>query len=383
MSPPTKENEGVLRFEADQDSQLCDAHGVRARAVKTRGAISNPPGRFDRSSVENVDDGWYHEETSASVATSVEPDKARAVITTNDSPDIPFSQSINPYRGCEHGCIYCYARPSHSYMGLSPGLDFETRLFFKAEAGNRLREQLARPGYSVAPIMLGANTDPYQPVEKRLAVTREILQILQQCRHPVSVVTKGALILRDVDLLGSLAADGLVNVMISITTLNADTKRTLEPRAASPQARLKVIAELSKAKVPVGVMVAPVIPVITDHEMEQILESAATAGARSAAYVVLRLPYEVKTLFREWLEEHHPLKARHVMSLVQSLRGGRDNDPRFGSRMRGEGPFADLLRMRFATACRRFGLNTQRDARLNTALFVPPRPASPQMGFAF
>lgn len=348
-------------------------------AFKGRGALSNPPGRFDRQSTEAVDDGWYAEETPASIATSVEPDHARSIINSNDSPDIPFEQSINAYRGCEHGCIYCYARPSHAYMGLSAGLDFETRLFYKPEAAKLLEAELARPGYVCKPIALGTNTDPYQPVERRLRITRSILEALARCRHPVTIVTKGALVLRDLDLLSELARDGLVNVSLSLTTLDAELKRVLEPRAASPQARLRAVRELAAAGVPTGVMVAPVIPALTDHELEAILDAAADAGAGSAAYVVLRLPYEVKDLFREWLTQHYPDRARHVMSVVRSLRGGRDNDPRFGTRMRGEGPFAELLRARFELACRRLGLGGARVRPLATGHFRPPPGESDQL----
>ncbi|HEX6997604.1 MAG TPA: PA0069 family radical SAM protein [Gammaproteobacteria bacterium] len=352
---------------------------VDRHRLKGRGALSNPPGRFERSTREGYDDGWYREEAPDSVATWVQPDAARSVITRNDSPDIPFECSINPYRGCEHGCIYCYARPSHAYVGLSPGIDFETKLLYKADAARLLEAELAKPGYVCKPIMLGANTDPYQPVERRLGVTRGIIEVLARHRHPVAVITKSALIARDIDLLADLARDGLTAVMISLTTLDPDTKRTLEPRAASPQARLRVMRELAAAGVPVGVMVAPVIPAVTDHELERILEAAAEAGARSAGYVMLRLPYEVKALFREWLDAHHPDRARHVMSLVRSLRGGRDNDPRFGTRMRGEGPFAELVRQRFRVACRRLGLERRGAVALDTTRFRPPRPPTPQL----
>jgi len=273
----------------------------------------------------------------------------------------------------------CYARPSHAYMGLSPGLDFETRLFYKEEAPQLLEAELARPNYVCKPIALGTNTDPYQPVERRLRVTRSILEVFARCRHPVTIVTKGALILRDLDLLADLARDNLVNVALSVTTLDAELKRTLEPRAASPQARLRAVRELVGAGVPTGVMVAPVIPALTDHELESIVEAAAEAGASWAAYVVLRLPYEVKDLFREWLARHYPDRARHVMSIVQSLRGGRDNDPRFGSRMRGTGPFAQLLHARFELACRRHGLGRGRVLPLQTGHFRPPRPRSDQL----
>ncbi len=342
------------------------------RPLKGRGALSNPDGRFRDFTTESVDDGWFMEEASASVATSVEPDHARSVLSTNDSPDVPFEQSVNPYRGCEHGCIYCYARPSHAYLGLSPGLDFETRLFYKADAAERLEAELARPGYVCRPITLGANTDPYQPLEKRLEVTRSILEVLHACRHPVTIVTKGALVLRDLDLLGEMARDGLASVAVSMTTLDAQLKRLLEPRAAAPRARLAVIRELASAGVPAGVLVAPVIPVLTDHELEALVRAAAEAGARSAGYVLLRLPREVSALFGEWLRAHFPDRAAHVMSRLHAMRDGRDNDPQFGSRMRGSGPFAELLRLRFHAACRRVGVDCGRGWSLSTSLFRPP-----------
>jgi DNA repair photolyase len=340
---------------------------------KGRGALSNPAGRFDLTQLEAVDDGWFVEESPDSIATTLEPDSARAVITTNDSPDIPFEQSINPYRGCACGCTYCFARPSHAYMGLSPGLDFETRLFYKADAAAVLQKQLARPGYVCKPIMLGANTDPYQPVEKRLGVTREILEVLLETRHPVTIITKGTLVLRDLALLQELAAMNMARVTVSLTTLDPELKRTLEPRAASPQARLRVISELARAGVPVSVLAAPLIPAVNDAELEQILSAAAAAGATRAGYVLLRLPHEVKELFRAWLEQHMPLRAQHVMSLVQQARGGRDNDPRFGMRMRGTGPGADRLRARFELARKRLGLNAERNPGLDTTKFCPPR----------
>jgi DNA repair photolyase len=277
----------------------------------------------------------------------------------------------------------CYARPSHAYMGLSAGIDFETRLFYKADAAKVLEEELARPGYVCKPIMLGANTDPYQPIERRMMVTRSVLEVLTRTRHPVSVISKSALVLRDLDLLTDLARDNLVSVSISITTLSADTKRALEPRTASPLARLRALRELSAAGIPTGVMVAPVIPAITDHEMEEILEQAAAAGAQWAGYVLLRLPYEIKDLFRDWLTEHFPDRAAHVMSLIRDMRGGRDNDPRFGARMRGTGPIADLLRNRFKVAARRLGLNASREFARNTSLFRPPGPAGAQMSLTF
>jgi DNA repair photolyase len=344
-----------------------------------RGALSNPPGRFDLQQVAAVDDGWYPEEEPDSIATTLEPDCAREVITTNDSPDIPFERSINPYRGCSHGCVYCYARPSHAYMGLSPGLDFETRLFYKQDAAQLLEAQLARPGYVCKPITLGANTDPYQPVERRMKVTRSILEVLARTRHPVTVITKSALVLRDLDLLTDLARAGLAAVALSITSLDNDLKRTLEPRAASPQARLRALAALNAAGVPSGVLVAPVIPALTDHELEAILAASAQARAQWAGYVLLRLPYEIKDLFREWLAEHYPERAAHVMSVLRDMRGGRDNDPRFGTRMRGTGPYALLLKNRFRIACQRLKLRSSGRDALDTSLFRPPTLAASQL----
>ncbi|HEV8019282.1 MAG TPA: PA0069 family radical SAM protein [Steroidobacteraceae bacterium] len=344
-----------------------------------RGALSNPPGRFDKQRLEAVDDGWYQDEVPDTIPTTLEPDEARAVITTNDSPDVGFDQSINPYRGCSHSCPFCYARPSHAYLGLSPGLDFETRLFYKADAARVLQAQLARPGYVCKPIMLGANTDPYQPIERRMRITRSILEVLTRTRHPVAVVTRSALVLRDLDLLGELARQGLTSVAFSVTTQDLALKRRLEPQAASPQARLRALATLTAAGVPCGVLFAPVIPALNDHEMEAVLAAAAQAGAGWAGYVLLRLPYEIKDLFAEWLTEHYPQRATHVMSLIRAMRGGRDNDPRFGSRMRGTGPYAQLLRNRFRLACQRLELRSSERATLTTALFRPPTAAGAQL----
>ena len=359
-----------------------------AKPIKGRGALSRPPGRFDRQVTEAIDDGWsaassLEDETPASIATSCDAERAKTIITRNNSPDIPFDQSINPYRGCEHGCIYCYARPSHAFVGLSPGLDFETKLFYKQDAARLLESELAKPGYVCKTIMLGSNTDPYQPVERRLLVTRSILQVMQRYKHPVSVITKGALIERDIELLADLAQHNLTNVMISLPTLDVGLKRTLEPRAASPAARLRVMRQLADAGVPVGVMVAPVIPVVTDDEIEKVLEAAAAAGALSASYVMLRLPFEVKDLFREWLAEHFSERAAHVMARVNDLRGGRDNDPAFKTRMSGQGVFAELIRKRFELACRRLGLRQNRAAALDTRQFCPPQVAGAQLAMAF
>lgn len=519
-----------------------------SQVLKGRGALSNPTGRFESRDLEAADDGWYIEDSPDSVVTTLEPDRARSIITTNDSPDVPFDYSINPYRGCEHGCVYCvagdtpilmadgthqpiekirvgdsifgtvrrghfrryvktqvlahwsaikpayrivlengtelvagadhrfltergwkfvtgsecgashrphlttgnklmgtgafanasikdadhtdisnqavksearlkivsigpvsdsmrlfdmttgtedyiangvvshncYARPSHGYLGLSAGIDFETRLFYKADARRLLEQELAQPGYVCKPITIGANTDPYQPVERDRRVTRDILEVLTRTRHPLTIITKSAMVLRDLDLLVDLARDELVSVAISITTLSVETKRSLEPRTASPQARLRAVRELSAAGIPVTVMVAPVIPAITDHEMEDILAASREAGAQRAGYIVLRLPYEVNDLFQEWLKQHFPDRAAHVMSLIRDMRGGRDYDPRFGSRMRGTGPIAQLLQRRFKIACARLGINTEgRLVPPNMQLFRPPSVPGSQLTLGF
>jgi DNA repair photolyase len=350
------------------------------QSFKGRGVSSNVAGRFDALTIEQQDDGWYQDEIVESPAETVLPDRARSVITSNDSPDVGFEVSINPYRGCSHGCIYCFARPTHAFLGLSPGLDFETKLFYKADAVKILEAELAKPKYVCKTIALGINTDGYQPLEKRLEVTRGILSVLARCRHPVAIVTKSALIMRDLDLLMDLAKDRLVSVMLSVTSLSNDIKRTLEPRTASPQARLRVIQQLSEAGIPVGVLVAPVIPAITDHEMEDILAAAKAAGATRAGYVLLRLPHELKILFRDWLAEHYPDRAKHVMSLINQASGGKDYDSAFGTRMRGTGPYAELLRTRFALAKRKLGFGAA-DERydLDTTLFRAPRPDTPQL----
>jgi DNA repair photolyase len=347
-----------------------------SQALKGRGALSNPPVRFESTSVEKTDDGWGDEEEAAtSLSEIVLPDRAKSVITTNDSPDVGFEQSINPYRGCSHGCVYCFARPTHAYLGLSPGLDFETRLFYKDNAAELLRAELSKRSYRCKPIALGINTDGWQPLERRLMVSRNVLAVLAECRHPLTIVTKSTLILRDLDLLQDLARDRLVSVMVSITSLDAGIKRTLEPRAAAALARLKVIEQLAAAGVQVGVLVAPVIPALTDHEMERILEAAQSAGASSAGYVLLRLPHEVKDLFREWLAEHYPDRAAHVMSVINQSRGGKDYRAEFGTRMVGTGVFAQLLRARFDIAARRLGFKDAKERyELRTDLFRPPLP---------
>jgi DNA repair photolyase len=349
------------------------SHPTRPSARTGRGAVSNPAGRFESTRAEAFDDGWGSlDEELPPLPTIVQPEPARSIISRNDSPDVSFDQSINPYRGCEHGCIYCYARPSHAYLNLSPGLDFERRLFYKQDAARLLEQELAAPSYRCTPITIGANTDPYQPIEKEYGVTRSILEVLAKYPHPFSIITKSAMIERDIDLMAPLARERLVYALVSVTTLSNDLKRTLEPRTASPAARLRTIRRLSEAGIPVGVMVAPVIPVLTDAELERILEAAAAAGAQSAGYVLLRLPYELKDLFREWLDQHEPLKAKHVMSRLQAMRGGRDNDSRWGHRQRGEGEYAQLLAQRFAAACTRFGLNQRERFAHNLQLFQPP-----------
>ena len=342
---------------------------------KGRGAVSNPAGRFETTRVVPESD----ESEPAALRTTVTAQPARHIIAHNQSPDVGFSQSINPYRGCEHGCVYCFARPTHAYFNLSPGLDFETRLFYKPNAAERLRAELSMPAYRCSTIALGANTDPYQPIERRLGVTRAVLEVLDEFEHPVHVITKGALVERDVDLLARMAERRLAAVMVSVTSLDDSLKRILEPRAASPAARLRAIETLSAAGVPVGVLVAPVIPCVNDAEIEAILEAVASAGARTASYVLIRLPHEVKDLFREWLDAHMPQRAAHVMSLIRQSRGGKDYDSRYGTRMRGTGIYAELIGQRFRTARRRHDLDGKRMPALDTSRFRPPSSVRPQM----
>lgn len=349
------------------------------RPIKGRGAASNPEGRFETSAREAFDDGWMRaDEPEPHPATQVTEEAARSIISRNDSPDVPFDQSINPYRGCEHGCIYCFARPSHAYLNLSPGLDFETKLFAKTNAAELLRAELAKPGYCCSPINLGANTDPYQPIERRYRITRQIIEVLGECSHPFTIVTKNALVERDLDLIAPMAQRNLARVFISVTALDNRLAAKLEPRASAPHRRLKAIQALNAAGIPCGVLVAPIIPMITDRWLEQILERAHAAGARMAGYTVLRLPWELKQLVHEWLQLHFPERAEHVMSLVRQMRGGRDNDPRFGKRMRGEGEFAELIRQRFRVAARRHGFSLTRALTLDTTAFTRPRKPSPQ-----
>jgi len=347
--------------------------------IKGRGAASNPEGRFESRATTREDDGWYRDDEPAlRPDTIVTEERARSIISRNDSPDIHFEQSINPYRGCEHGCIYCYARPSHGYLNLSAGIDFETKLFAKTNAAALLRTELGKPSYVCSPINLGANTDPYQPIERRYKITRSILEVLAEHHHPCTIITKNSLIERDLDLLVPMARANLVHAFVSVTSLDNRLASTLEPRASAPHRRLEAVARLNEAGVPCGVMVAPIIPMVTDRYLEHILERAAAAGARRAGYTVLRLPYEIKDLFREWLDLNVTERASHVMSLIQQMRGGRDNDPRFGTRMRGEGAFAELIRQRFALACKRYGFTRRGDLALDVSRFSPPRPVSPQ-----
>jgi DNA repair photolyase len=349
-----------------------------------RGAVSNPAGRFDSTRLEPMDDGWGSLDLPLSnPATTLIAEFPRHAITTNRSPDVPFDQSLNPYQGCEHGCIYCFARPAHAYLNLSPGLDFETRIFHKPGLAALLARELSSPRYACKVIHVGGNTDPYQPVERSLRSTRAVLELLLERRHPLTLITKGALILRDLDLLQALAQRQLVSVFVSITSLDAALKRTLEPRAASPAARLRVVRELSTAGVPVSVMMAPVIPALTDHEIESLLDAVAAAGARRAAFLMLRLPHEVAPLFEGWLREHFPDRADRVLNHVREMRGGRLNDPRFGHRMRGQGPYAAMISLRFANACRRLGLNVDPPAQLDTSQFVRPPVAGPQQADLF
>lgn len=328
--------------------------------IKNRGAISNPSGRFEPVQREDFDDGWdsyLEDQALPPLETTLLIDTAKSIITRNDSPDIGFEQSINPYRGCEHGCVYCYARPSHGYMNLSSGIDFETKIFYKENAAAILEKELSKPKYVCKPIVLGANTDPYQPVEAKLKITRSILEMLNRFNHPVAIITKGALIERDSDIISDMAQRKLAKIAVSLTTLSNQLKHILEPRTAIPQARLKVIRNFSAAGVPVLVMAAPMIPLINDMELEKILQAASEAGALQASYTVIRLPHEVKDLFKEWLAKHFPDRAEHVMSIIQQMRGGKEYDATFGKRMRGEGEFADLLNARFKLACKRHKLN--------------------------
>ena len=344
---------------------------VDAQRRRGRGARSNAGGRFEASAREAVDDGWGSLESLEPFVTQVQVESARTIITTNSSPDISFDQSINPYRGCEHGCAYCYARPTHAYLGLSPGLDFESRLFVKPNAAELLEQELAKPSYVPKVIALGTNTDPYQPIEREWRITRSVLEVLARCRHPVGIVTKSALVLRDLDLLAPMARDGLVKVALSVTTLDRVIARKMEPRASTPARRLDAIRALSEAGIPVSVMVAPLVPAINDSEIEAILEAAKKAGAGEAGYVLLRMPLEIKDLFREWLATEFPDRASRVISILRQMRGGKDYDARWFERQKGSGPHAVQIASRFKLALRRLQLNERR-LSVRTDLFVPP-----------
>jgi DNA repair photolyase len=352
--------------------------GLLARGFRTRGISSRREGRFQTRTLERnrpgaePDSWWSADVPDPAPATELFPDKSRTIITRNQSPDLPFDRSINPYKGCEHGCIYCYARQTHSYLDLSPGIDFETRIFYKTGVDQLLRDALEHPNYECRPIALGTNTDPYQPVEKQLGITRRILELMLEYRHPVTIVTKGALLARDLDLLRALAENQLVSIMVSITTLDVALKARLEPRAAAPAKRLQLVRTLADSDVPVGVMVAPVIPMLTDHELERLVAASADAGAKALGYVLIRLPYEVKDLFREWLDEHEPLKADRIMARIREMRGGRDYDAAFGRRQTGEGPFASLIKGRFDVAKRKYGLWDSQMPQLKTDRFRVP-----------
>lgn len=372
------------------------ANTVVKPVMKGRGATANPASRFLARHSEAESDGWYagsgenagtveDAEMAPEVATELYPDRTRRLITRNSSPDIPFDRSINPYKGCEHGCVYCFARPTHAYLDLSPGIDFESRIFYKTRVREALLEELGRRGYQCRPIAMGTNTDPYQPAEKQRRITRTVLEVLLEHRHPVTIVTKGQLILRDLDLLTELANHNLVSVGVSLTTLDHTLKTRLEPRAAGPAARLKVMRTLAGAGVPMAVMVAPVIPFLNDHEIEAMVAAAADAGAGAANYILLRLPLEVKDLFEDWLETHYPLKAQRIMNTIRDARGGKAYDAAWGRRMRGEGVFADLIARRFAAAVKKHGLDAKHRPALDTAAFTPPghrpgnRPGNRQM----
>lgn len=349
--------------------EVADA-AVAAGRRRGRGAGINPSGRFEAHARTVFDDGWGGDELPP-FSTTVMTEQARSVITRNDSPDISFDRSLNPYRGCEHGCVYCYARPNHAYLGLSPGLDFESKLYAKTNAAEVLERELGAPSYQPKVIAIGAGTDAYQPIEKERRITRQVLEVLLKTRHPALVITKSALVMRDIDILAPMAAEGLVKVAISITTLDRKLARAMEPRASSPQRRLEAIEKLSAAGIPVGVMMAPIIPAVTDSEIERILEAARTFGASEAGYVLLRLPLEVSEIFREFLLREMPDRYRHVMNVLKSMRGGKDYDAEWGKRMRGTGPYAWQIGRRFELAAKRLGLNRHK-LKLDTEKFVKP-----------
>ncbi|MGN6469218.1 MAG: PA0069 family radical SAM protein [Rhizobiaceae bacterium] len=359
---------------------LIEHSGIRVDAERRRGrgAGVNPSGRYEPVSRHVFDDGWETIEELPPFRTEVQVEKPRTIITRNESPDISFDRSINPYRGCEHGCVYCFARPTHAYMGLSPGLDFESRLFAKPDAAKLLERELAKDGYQPKTIAIGTNTDPYQPIEKKWRIMREVLEVLEAHNHPVGIVTKSALVARDIDILSRMAEKGLAKVALSVTSLDRMLARTTEPRAATPPKRLETIRKLAEAGIPASVMVAPIIPGLNDQEIERILDSARAAGAREAGYVLLRLPLEVSPIFKDWLLTHYPDRYRHVLSLVRSMRGGKDYDSEWGKRMKGDGPYAWQIGRRFELAARKLGLNLER-TKLRTDLFKAPKGAGEQL----
>ncbi|MGI3127811.1 PA0069 family radical SAM protein [Nitratireductor sp. PBL-C9] len=359
---------------------VIDRSGIRIDVERRRGRAAgiNPSGRYEPVSRHVFDDGWGSIEELPPFKTEVQVEKPRTIITRNSSPDISFDRSINPYRGCEHGCVYCFARPTHAYMGLSAGLDFEAKLFAKPDAARLLEREIAKPGYEPRTIAIGTNTDPYQPIEKKYRIMREILEVLEAHKHPVGIVTKSALVMRDMDILSRMAGQGLAKVALSVTTLDRKLARTMEPRAATPSRRLETVRALTEAGIPTSVMMGPVIPGLTDCEIERILESAATAGAREAGYIILRLPLEVSPIFKEWLLRHAPDRYRHVVSLIRSMRGGKDYDAQWGKRMKGAGPYAWQIGRRFEIAAKRLGLN-QEKRRLRSDLFTPPTPGGEQL----
>lgn len=358
---------------AEVAEAMMSGNGLRIDVDRRRGrgAGLNISGRFEPQAREAFDDGWESLEDLPAFKTEVQVEKPRSVISRNDSPDISFDRSINPYRGCEHGCIYCFARPTHAFMGLSAGLDFEAKLFAKPDAPRLLERELARSDYKVRPIAIGTNTDPYQPIEKEWRIMRQILEVLQAANHPVMIVTKSAMVTRDIDILAPMAEKGLARVGISVTTLDRKLARTMEPRASTPSKRLEAMSSLSQAGIPTGVLVSPIIPALNDHEIERVLEASRSAGAQEATYVLLRLPLEVSPLFRDWLLRNYPDRYRHVMSLIRSMRGGKDYDAEFGKRMKGAGPYAWQIGRRFELAAKRLGLNLNR-RQLRDDIFVPP-----------
>jgi DNA repair photolyase len=359
---------------------VIEESGVRVDVERRRGrgAGINPSGRYEPTSRHVFDDGWNNLEDLPAFKTQVQVERPRTIITRNDSPDIGFDRSVNPYRGCEHGCIYCFARPTHAYMGLSPGLDFESRLFAKPDAPRLLERELTRPGYEARTIAIGTNTDPYQPIERQWRIMREVLEVLEAHNHPVGIVTKSALVTRDIDILSRMAEKRLAKVALSVTTLDRELARTMEPRASTPPKRLEAIRALSNAGIPVSVLASPIVPAVNDQEIERILESAHAAGAREAGYIILRLPLEVAPLFKDWLLRNYPDRYRHVMSLIRSMRGGKDYDAEWGKRMKGTGPYAWQIGRRFEIAAKRLGLNVER-RRLRNDLFKPPARAGEQL----